>query len=92
MPKSGVLLGKITEPDGFVSASKHTLRQTPIALPQVDSKTFDLYVLFENLLKEEIHSHKEVFGRERAGALLTSALMWWSLVGSSQTGLSLSGT
>jgi hypothetical protein len=45
MPKSGVLLGKITEQDGFVPSSKNTLRQTPHAFPPVDIKTFGLYAL-----------------------------------------------
>jgi hypothetical protein len=78
IPKSGVLLGKITEHDGFVPSPKNTLRQTPLALPRVDIKTFGLYALFEHLLKDEIPSLEAVFGPERAHALLTFAMMRWA--------------
>jgi hypothetical protein len=47
-------LGKITEQDGFVPSSKHTLRQIPKTLPRVDIKTFGLYAFFENLLRDEM--------------------------------------
>jgi hypothetical protein len=75
MPKSGVLLGKITEHDGFVPSPKNTLRQAPLTLPHVDIKTFGIYALFENLLMDEILSLEAVFGPERAQALLTFAMM-----------------
>jgi hypothetical protein len=74
MPKSGPLLGKITEQDGFIPSSKNTLRQ----IPRVDIKTFGLYALFEQLLKDEIPSLMAVFGQERAEALLTFAMMRWA--------------
>jgi hypothetical protein len=75
IPKSGVLLGKITEQDGFVPSSKNALRHT---LPTVDIKTFGLYALFENLLKDEIPSLQAVFGQEQAHALLIFAMMRWA--------------
>ncbi|MDR3115929.1 MAG: hypothetical protein LBU25_10470, partial [Treponema sp.] len=39
LPKSGILLGKITEQDGFIPSSKNSLRQTPLRIPKVDIKT-----------------------------------------------------
>ncbi|MHB9292739.1 hypothetical protein Holit_01842 [Hollandina sp. SP2] len=78
MPKSGVLLGKVTEQDCFVPSSKNTLRQTPDSLPRVDIKTFGIYALFENLLREEIPFLEDVFGQERAQALLVFAMMRWA--------------
>jgi hypothetical protein len=78
IPKSGVLLGKITEQHGFVPSPKNTLRQTSLTPPHVDIKTFGLYALFDNLLKDEIPSLKAVFGQERAEALLIFAMMRWA--------------
>jgi hypothetical protein len=78
IPQSGVLLGKITEQNGFVPSPKNTLRQIPLALPHVDIKTFGLYALFDNLLKDEIPSLKAVFGPERAEALLAFAMFRWA--------------
>jgi hypothetical protein len=78
IPKSGPLLGKITEQNGFVPSPKNTLRQLPLARPHVDIKTFGLYALFDMLLKDEIPSLKTVFGQERAEALLTFAMFRWA--------------
>jgi hypothetical protein len=49
-----------------------------LTIPNVDIKTFGLYVLFENLLKDEIPSLKAVFGQEQAGVLPTFAMMRWA--------------
>jgi hypothetical protein len=38
--KSGRLLGKITEADGFIPSAKNTLRMEAEAPPKVDIKTF----------------------------------------------------
>jgi hypothetical protein len=78
IPQSGVLLGKITEQNGFVPSPKNTLRLTPPSRPPVDIKTFGLYALFNTLLKDEIPSLKEVFGPEKAEALLTFAMFRWA--------------
>jgi len=72
------LLGKITEKDGFVPSSKDTLRRMSEELPQVDIKTFGLYHLFSDLMKEEIVSLKEAFGDEPAERLLSFAMMRWA--------------
>jgi hypothetical protein len=77
IPIAGALLGKITETGGFIPSEKNLLR-TEYTLPKVDIKTFGLYALFENLLKDEIPSLEAVFGREHAHALLTFAMMRWA--------------
>ena len=72
------LLGKLTEKDGFVPSSKDLLRQKSEELPQVDIKTFGVYHLFSDLMKEEIASLKEAFGDESAERLLSFAMMRWA--------------
>jgi transposase len=77
IPIAGALPGKITEADGFIPSEKNLLR-TEYTVPKVDIKTFGVYALFETLLKEEIPSLIEVFGEERAHALLAFAMMRWA--------------
>jgi len=72
------LLGKITEKDGFIPSSKDTLRRMSEELPNVDIKTFGVYHLFSDLMKEEIASFKEAFGDEQAERLLSFAMMRWA--------------
>ncbi|MDR2841359.1 MAG: transposase [Paludibacter sp.] len=76
--KTEHLLGKITEKDGFVPSSKNELRHKSEELPQVDIKTFGVYNLFSDLMKEEIASLKAVFGEERANTLLSFSMMRWA--------------
>jgi hypothetical protein len=78
IPKTGVLLGKITEKDGFIPSPKNTLRQQGEVPPQVDIKTFGIFALFENLLREETPSLIRVFGQQRAQALLSFAMFRWA--------------
>ena len=72
------LLGKITEKGGFIPSAKDDLRRKSEALPQVDIKTFGLFNLFSDLLKEEIVSMKAAFGDEYAEQLLSFAMMRWA--------------
>jgi transposase len=72
------LLGSITEKDGFIPSSKDSLRRTSEELPQVDIKTFGVFNLFSDLMKEEIASLKEVFGDEQAERLLSFSMMRWA--------------
>jgi transposase len=72
------LLGKITEKDGFIPSSKDKLRQKSEALPLVDIKTFGVYNLFSDLMKEEIVSFKEAFGTEHAERALSFSMMRWA--------------
>jgi hypothetical protein len=72
------LLGKITEKDGFIPSSKDALRRKSEELPQVDIKTFGVYHLFSDLMKDEIVSLKETFGDEQAERLLSFSMMRWA--------------
>ena len=72
------LLGKITEKDGFIPSSKDALRRISEELPKVDIKTFGLYHLFSDLMKEEIASLKKAFGDEQSERLLSFAMMRWA--------------
>jgi hypothetical protein len=72
------LLGKITEKEGFIPSNKDELRRRSEELPQVDIKTFGLYKLFSELMKEEIESLKATFGDEISERLLCFAMMRWA--------------
>ena len=72
------LLGKITEKDGFIPSSKDALRRKSEELPKVDIKTFGVYYLFSDLMKEEIASLKASFGDEHSEQLLSFAMMRWA--------------
>ena len=76
--KTICLLGKITEKDGFIASSKDLLRQKSEELPKVDIKTYGVFKLFSELMKEEIESLTEVFGREPAEQLLSFSMMRWA--------------
>jgi hypothetical protein len=76
--KTGRLLGKITEQDGFIPSSKDELRRRSEELPQVDIKTFGVYHLFSDLIKEEIRSLIESFGHDPAERLLSFSMMRWA--------------
>jgi hypothetical protein len=72
------LLGKLTEKEGFIPSSKDELRRKSEELPQVDIKTFGIYHLFSDLMKEEIASLTEVFGKDPAERLLSFSMMRWA--------------
>ena len=72
------LLGKITEEGGFIPSSKDALRQKSEEVPQVDIKTFGVFNLFSDLLKEEIPSMPETFGSEEAERMLVFSMMRWA--------------
>ncbi|MDR0833127.1 MAG: transposase [Candidatus Symbiothrix sp.] len=76
--KTVCLLGKITQTEGFVPSSKNILRQKNEELPQVDIKTYGLYHLFSDLMKDEISSLKTFFGEEHSETLLSFAMMRWA--------------
>jgi hypothetical protein len=78
--KTTRLLGKITEKEGFIPSAKDELRRKSEELPRVDIKTFGVFNLFSELMKEEISSLKEIF-REDTDAcekLLSFAMMRWA--------------
>ena len=72
------LLGKITEKDGFIPSSKDKLRRKSEELPVVDIKTFGVFNLFSDLMKDEIVSLKEFFGETESEKLLSFAMMRWA--------------
>ena len=72
------LLGKITEKEGFIPSSKDSLRRKSEEIPRVDIKTFGVYHLFSDLMKEEISSLREMFGYEQAELLLSFSMMRWA--------------
>ena len=72
------LLGKITEEEGFIPSSKDELRRKGEELPQVDIKTFGIFNLFSELMKEEVVSLKEFFGEDAAEKILSFSMMRWA--------------
>jgi hypothetical protein len=72
------LLGKITESEGFVPSSKDSLRRKSEEPPRVDIKTFGVFNLFSDLMKDEIASLSEAFGRDAAESLLSFSMMRWA--------------
>ena len=72
------LLGKITEKEGFVASPKDKLRRKSEELPVVDIKTFGVFNLFSDLMKDEMVSLKEFFGEAESEKLLSFAMMRWA--------------
>ena len=72
------LLGKITEQEGFVPSPKDELRRKGEELPRVDIKTFGVFNLFSQLMKEEVDSLKEFFDHEEAERMLSFSMMRWA--------------
>jgi hypothetical protein len=74
------LLGKITEEQGFIPSSKDELRRKSEQLPRVDIKTFGVFNLFSELMKEEISSLKEIFREDNDACekLLSFSMMRWA--------------
>ena len=72
------LLGKITENEGFIPSSKDELRRKGQELPQVDIKTFGIFNLFSDLMREEADSLKKFFEKEAADRLLCFSMMRWA--------------
>ena len=76
--KTTRLLGKITETEGFIPSSKDELRRKSEQLPQVDIKTFGVFNLFSDLMKDEIDSLKEFFDEDACEKLLSFSMMRWA--------------
>jgi hypothetical protein len=76
LKKTGPILGKITE-NGFVPSPKHQLR-TALHNPRADIKTYGVYALFSLLLKDEIPSLTETFGKPLTDILLPFAMLRWA--------------
>jgi hypothetical protein len=76
--KSTKLLGKISEERGFIPSNKDELRKKATEIPKVDIKVYGIYAMFEELLREEAQSLRDVFGTETAETILAFALMRWA--------------
>ena len=72
------LLGKITEKEGFTPSSKNELRRKCEELPNVDIKTFGIFNLFSDLVKQEIDSLKLCFAKEASERILIFSMMRWA--------------
>ena len=75
---TGVLLGKITENEGFVPSDKNKLRTEKIKSNQIDIKNFGLYHLFTSLMKEEMVSFEQFFPKETCQVLFAFAMFRWA--------------
>lgn len=75
---TGVLLGKITEKDGFVPSDKNRLRTQKIKNNRIDIKNFGLYHLFSTLMKDEMLSFQKYFHRETCEILFAFAMFRWA--------------
>ncbi len=75
---TGVLLGKITENEGFVSSDKNKLRTEKIKSNQIDIKNLGLYHLFTSLMKEEMISLEQFFPKENCQVLFAFAMFRWA--------------
>ena len=72
------LLGKITEAEGFIPSSKDELRRKSEEVPNVDIKTFGVFSLFSELMRQECVSLKGFFEGEAAEAMLAFSMMRWA--------------
>lgn len=75
---TGVLLGKITEKEGFVPSDKNKLRTEKINNSHIDIKNFGLYHLFSTLMKEEMESFQKHFSKETSEVLFSFAMFRWA--------------
>lgn len=74
---TGVLLGKITEEDGFIPSDKNTLRQET-QTTAVDIKGYGLYYLFFDLIREEFEKLCAFFSKSECELLFAFAMFRWA--------------
>lgn len=75
---TGVLLGKITQKDGFVPSDKNRLRTEKIISNNIDIKNFGLYHLFSSLMKDEMLTLQKYFTKETSEILMAFAMFRWA--------------
>lgn len=75
---TGVLLGKLTEKEGFVPSDKNKLRTEKIQNNHIDIKNFGLYHLFSTLMNEEMASLQAFFSKETCEVLFAFAMFRWA--------------
>ena len=75
--KNICILGRITKDYGFVPSSKNTLKQE-VKNPNVDTKTYGAFAIFEELLREEFNSLKLIFDKKLVEEIFSFSLMRWA--------------
>lgn len=76
---TGVLLGSLSETDGFMISIKRSEVYSTENMSKVDIKTFGVYGLFNSLLgKEEVNSILSLFQKEVSETLLAVAMFRFS--------------
>jgi len=73
---TGVLLGKITEDEGFIPSDKNNLRQK-IESPRIDIKNYGLFYLFFELVKDEMLQMEKFFSKDVCELLFSFAMFRW---------------
>lgn len=74
---TGVLLGKITEDEGFIPSDKNKIR-VKLASAPIDIKNFGLYYMFSTLMKDELDGLKKFFPKETSELLISFAMFRWA--------------
>ena len=74
---TGVLLGKITEQEGFIPSDKNQMR-TKLESNLVDIKNYGLFQMFSTLLEEEFEALKKVFPRDVCELLFSFSMFRWA--------------
>jgi len=74
---TGVLLGKITEGEGFVPSDKNKLRKKTENHP-VDIKNYGLFCLFSALVKEEMKQMENYFSKDVCELMLAFSMFRWA--------------
>jgi hypothetical protein len=74
---TGVLLGKLTEDDGFIPSDKNNLR-TERKAGRIDIKNFGVYRLFSTLIKEDFDGLKAFFSEDVCELLFSFAMFRWA--------------
>lgn len=74
---TGVLLGKVTEREGFVPSDKNKLRKK-IEGNHIDIKNYGLFSLFSALVKEEMGQMEKFFPKDVCELLFSFAMFRWA--------------
>lgn len=75
---TGALLGKISEPDGFIPSDKNQLRVRLVGGNPVDIKNFGLFRLFSTLVEDEFVALKKVFAPDVCEVLFSFTMFRWA--------------
>ncbi len=73
---TGILLGKITKDEGFIPSDKNKLRQK-IESPCIDIKSYGLFHLFSELVKDEMLQMEKFFSKDVCELIFSFAMFRW---------------